>query len=258
MTPRILIIDDNVALTTLLSKALSRFGYETVVENYSTMALTTAHRQQPDLILLDVMMPEKDGGRVLLELRNNSALRHIPVILLTAIAHEAQGLASLGGIHSPVMSKPVQLQELVQVVEQQLAASRSFMQDQEHIANRAQIDQLMTGWEGIPPNSQPMRNVSPQERGEVPGMGAAAVPGAPSSPFACYGDDGREREEKRGFWDVIRQDGQGTPLSPDNSPVDYIPPAENAPAPHPPLEQPERIGTFCFPPPKHKVPRNPW
>lgn len=128
MSFRIQIIDDNVALTTLLAKALAKFGYEPVVENNPLLAINTVRHYMPDLILLDVMMPERDGGRVLADLRNDLSLRYIPVILLTAIAREAQTLAGTGGIQSIVMAKPVQLQELLAVIEAQLKSGMSYQQ----------------------------------------------------------------------------------------------------------------------------------
>ena len=94
MNPRIQIIDDNTALTTLLAKALAKFGYDPVVENNPLLAINTVRHYMPDVILLDVMMPERDGGRVLADLRNDLSLRYIPVILLTAIAREASGAGS--------------------------------------------------------------------------------------------------------------------------------------------------------------------
>ncbi len=128
MRSRIQIIDDNVALTTLLAKALTKFDYDPIVENNPLLAINTVRHYMPDLILLDVMMPERDGGRVLADLRNDLSLRYIPVILLTAIAREAQTLASTGGIRSTVLSKPVQLQELIQTIESHLQAAKTYNQ----------------------------------------------------------------------------------------------------------------------------------
>ncbi|MAS95313.1 MAG: hypothetical protein CMO55_19105 [Verrucomicrobiales bacterium] len=126
MKTRIQIIDDNVALTTLLAKALYKFGYDPVVENNPLLAINTARHYMPDLILLDVMMPERDGGRVLADLRADLSLRFIPVILLTGIAREAQGLADTGGIKSPILSKPVQIKELIDSIEEELAPQRDL------------------------------------------------------------------------------------------------------------------------------------
>ncbi|NNE93225.1 MAG: response regulator [Verrucomicrobiales bacterium] len=120
MKARILIIDDNVNLTTLLSRVLTKHGYEPVVQNDSVQAVETARRCEPDLILLDVMMPNLDGGDVLAVLRNDLQLRNVPVVLLTALAREASGLGNLGGIQSPVLGKPIQLGVLIDEIEAQL------------------------------------------------------------------------------------------------------------------------------------------
>ena len=77
---RILLVDDNINLTTLLAAALQRFGFEPVVENDSTKALATVQRVQPDLILLDVMMPEMDGYAVCRALKANPATAGVPVL----------------------------------------------------------------------------------------------------------------------------------------------------------------------------------
>lgn len=143
MATRILIIDDNVALTTLLGKTLYRFGYEPIVENNAIFALNTAREYRPDLILLDIMMPERDGGRVLGDLRADLSLRNTPVILLTAIAREVQSLADLGGIHSAVLAKPVQLQALIGEIEHQLETARTFQQ-QQAIASNHRVGQAFS------------------------------------------------------------------------------------------------------------------
>lgn len=137
MKSRIQIIDDNVALTTLLAKALSKFGYDPVVENNPLLAVNTVRHYMPDLILLDVMMPERDGGRVLADLRNDLSLRYIPVILLTAIAREAQALALMCGIRSTVISKPVQLRDLVSTIESHLNANLTYNQLKENRSSAA-------------------------------------------------------------------------------------------------------------------------
>ncbi|MCG8602314.1 MAG: response regulator [Verrucomicrobiales bacterium] len=136
MNTTIQIIDDNVALTTLLAKTLSKFGYTPVVENNPLLAINTARHHLPDLILLDIMMPERDGGRVLADLRADLSLRYIPVVLLTGIAREVQGLANTGGITSVILSKPVQLKELLHTIEGQLSESRTYNEQQEFNAEQ--------------------------------------------------------------------------------------------------------------------------
>lgn len=131
MKTTILIIDDNVALTTLLAKTLAKFGFEPVVENNPLLAINTARHYHPDLILLDVMMPERDGGRVLADLRSDLSLRYIPVVLLTGIAREAQALAETGGIRSVILAKPVQLKELLATIEAEISSAMSYHDEAE-------------------------------------------------------------------------------------------------------------------------------
>ena len=120
MKGRILLVDDNPNLTHLLARALAKFGYEAYEENDSMRAHATIQRLNPDLILLDVMMPGKDGGDVLAELRADFHLSRIPVIMLTALAHEAGSLAHIGGGNCPVIGKPVELSVLVHEIERML------------------------------------------------------------------------------------------------------------------------------------------
>lgn len=153
MSATIQIIDDNVALTTLLAKTLAKFGYKPVVENNPLLAINTARHYLPDLILLDVMMPERDGGRVLADLRADLSLRYIPVVLLTGIAREAQGLANTGGITSVILSKPVQLKELLNTIESHLTARNEEERtdkesDSAYELDVPNFDRLMLGDEG--------------------------------------------------------------------------------------------------------------
>lgn len=120
MKSRILLVDDNLNLTNLLSRALHKFGYDAVVENNSFHAMMTIRTVKPDLLILDVMMPGKDGAAVLAELRMDPKWGDLPVILLTALAQEAESIATIGGRHCTVMGKPVELADLVAAIETRL------------------------------------------------------------------------------------------------------------------------------------------
>jgi two-component system sensor histidine kinase/response regulator len=82
---RILAIDDGVEITQLLQMLLSAHGYAVDVALCGRDGLIQAMKQTPDLILLDYMMPDKDGIQVLREIRQTPGLEDIPVIMLTAI-----------------------------------------------------------------------------------------------------------------------------------------------------------------------------
>ena len=82
--PRILVVDDDPANLEVLRVRLSAQGYELVTAVDGEDALRCAREVEPDLVLLDVMMPKLDGISVLKELKQDATLRYIPVILVTA------------------------------------------------------------------------------------------------------------------------------------------------------------------------------
>src|SRR5713101_10090245 len=82
----ILLVDDEASFTRLMKLNLYSNGpYEVRVENDGGKALETARAYRPDLILLDVIMPDVDGGQIASELRADPALKSIPVVFLTAV-----------------------------------------------------------------------------------------------------------------------------------------------------------------------------
>ena len=80
---KLLLIDDNLCLTSLLGKALTQSGYETCSENDSLKAIETIRATRPDLIILDSEMPGKSGLEILGELKLTSDVGDTPVIILT-------------------------------------------------------------------------------------------------------------------------------------------------------------------------------
>src|SRR5690242_18877225 len=82
---KILIVDDEPDFTKLLKLALEEAGaYDVLEENDSEHTLDSARRFNPDLVILDVMMPRLDGGDVAGLLRADQALHDVPILLLTA------------------------------------------------------------------------------------------------------------------------------------------------------------------------------
>lgn len=82
---RILVIDDEINLCTVIQACLENLGgWETVIALSAREGLAIAQTQQPDAILLDVMMPDMDGITTFQELQKNPATQTIPVILFTA------------------------------------------------------------------------------------------------------------------------------------------------------------------------------
>jgi putative two-component system response regulator len=129
--PSILIVDDTPANLSLLANLL-RDRYQIRVANHGQKALDLAFSAPPDLILLDVMMPEIDGYEVIRRLKNDPRTAHIPVIFLTArtsVEDEEHGL-SLGAvdfIHKPISPPIVQARIQTQL---QLKSWHDFLQSQ--------------------------------------------------------------------------------------------------------------------------------
>jgi CheY-like chemotaxis protein len=119
---RILVVDDETSFTRLLKLNLEQTGrYEVLVENAPAQAASAARRFRPDLILLDVMMPEMDGGTLAARLRASPALEQVPIVFLTAAVRKEEVASRRGQIGGfPFLAKPVDLDELIEVLDEQL------------------------------------------------------------------------------------------------------------------------------------------
>jgi CheY-like chemotaxis protein len=126
--PRILVVDDTPALLDVVRKCLEDEGYSVRTCLESRYAVELARAEKPDLIMLDVVMPEVSGWEVLAALRQDSAFARTPVIVCTAYVAEALGrLAELKGPdqHLGLLPKPFELDELIEVVASVTAAALS-------------------------------------------------------------------------------------------------------------------------------------
>jgi DNA-binding response OmpR family regulator len=85
MDSRILVVEDTPANIQTLSTILKQEGYQISVATNGRQALQVLERVRPDLILLDIMMPEMDGFEVLRRLKEDARLRHVPVIMISAL-----------------------------------------------------------------------------------------------------------------------------------------------------------------------------
>jgi putative two-component system response regulator len=105
--PKVLLVDDNTANLQVLRENLDGLGYKLLIAKSGKSALEIVRKACPDLLLLDIMMPEMDGYEVCRRLKAAEESRHIPVIFLTAMADaedEAKGLA-LGAVD--YITKPI-------------------------------------------------------------------------------------------------------------------------------------------------------
>ncbi len=127
MKKRILIVDDEVKFTRLVKSYLEQTNlYEVREEHRGLDALQTAQAFQPDLILLDVLIPDQDGTQVAAQLKAHKQLKRIPIIFLTVVVSQEEVEALNGVIGGyPFLAKPLKLEGLMESVERYLGAPPS-------------------------------------------------------------------------------------------------------------------------------------
>ena len=111
MAKRVLVVDDEQNIVDILRFNLEREGYEVITAQDGVQGLAMARSSDPDLILLDVMMPEMDGFQVCREIRQEDKLT--PIIMLTAREEEADRVMGLELGADDYVSKPFSVRELM-------------------------------------------------------------------------------------------------------------------------------------------------
>jgi len=112
MAEKILIIDDDIDTLKLVGLMLERQGYRIAVASNGTLGISRASVEKPDLILLDVMMPDLDGYEVTRRLRTDPALAHIPIIMFTAKSMVDDKVAGFEAGVDDYLTKPTHPAEL--------------------------------------------------------------------------------------------------------------------------------------------------
>lgn len=120
MSQTILVVDDTADMTEFLEYNLQREGYQTISAGNGRDALNLARARLPDLIILDLMLPDLDGFSVCEILRCQPSTSKIPVLLLTALAGEIPRLHGLESGATDYCSKPIGLADLRARVKQAL------------------------------------------------------------------------------------------------------------------------------------------
>jgi len=118
--PRLLVVDDNALNVDILRTRLAAQGYEVLTASDGEAALSLARAQQPDLLLLDIMMPGLDGLEVCRRLKGDATLPFMPVILVTAKADSRDVVAGLDAGADEYLTKPVDQAALVSRVKSML------------------------------------------------------------------------------------------------------------------------------------------
>lgn len=128
---RVVYVEDELEMIDLVRLILGRKGYEVIGADGGREGLDTIRKELPDLVLLDLMMPDMDGWDVYQQMKAEPSTRSIPVIIVTA---KAQNIDKVLGLHiarvDDYISKPFSPQELIDSVEKVLAKRLSVEDDQ--------------------------------------------------------------------------------------------------------------------------------
>ena len=118
MPKKIVYIEDDLEMTYLIKMILERKGYEVVSTNDGMEGFELIEKESPDLVLLDLMMPNIDGWDIYHQIKSNENTNHIPVIIISA---KAQPIDKVLGIEiakvNNYIGKPFKPQELLESIE---------------------------------------------------------------------------------------------------------------------------------------------
>jgi two-component system phosphate regulon response regulator PhoB len=130
MTPTVLIVEDEAALVTLLRYNLEREGFTVVEAHDGEEALTVARERNPDLVLLDWMLPLMSGIEVCRQLRRQPATRNLPIVMLTARGEESDKLRGLDSGADDYVTKPFSPSELIARIKAVLRRAKPTLADE--------------------------------------------------------------------------------------------------------------------------------
>jgi two-component system response regulator MtrA len=120
---RVLVADDDEDILALVKAVLERAGHEVITVHDGAQALESVQAKSPDLVVLDISMPELDGLEVLRRVRADAVTRDLPVILLTAQAQEVDVERGYATGASAYVKKPFSPRELAERVDALLPQS---------------------------------------------------------------------------------------------------------------------------------------
>lgn len=120
MKNKVLIVEDNELNMKLFDDLLTAYGYETVKTQDGREVLDLARAHKPNLILMDIQLPEVSGLEVTQWLKADAELKHIPVVAVTAFAMKGDEDKIRAGGCEDYLSKPISISEFIKVVQKYL------------------------------------------------------------------------------------------------------------------------------------------
>ncbi len=122
VSKKILIIEDEEIISNLLAKKLSQVGYEVKIAFNGKEGLEMLYKEKPDLVLIDIVMPQKDGFETIAEMKNDEAFKDIPVIIISNSGQPVElDKAREMGVQDWLIKTDFDPQEVIQKVNKALA-----------------------------------------------------------------------------------------------------------------------------------------
>ena len=113
---KILVVDDDKGATELIEAILLSIGHQPITVNESSKAIEVANRERPNLILLDLMMPEPTGFQLCRMLRQNPDFRTTPIVIITALDNTDSRVVAIGAGANGFLRKPFHVSDLTEKV----------------------------------------------------------------------------------------------------------------------------------------------
>ena len=138
MNAKILVVDDETYIVDLVKFNLEKEGFEVIVAHDGMTALGMVDEENPDLVILDIMLPVMDGLEVCRMLRQNPRFRNLPIIMLTAKGEEVDTVLGLEMGADDYIKKPFSPREMVARVKARLRASK-LLQTEDAVREKALV-----------------------------------------------------------------------------------------------------------------------
>src|SRR5947209_11406166 len=145
---KILLIEDDSDLVTLLEYNLGKAGFKTVASQTGKGAVELCRRERPDLLILDIMLPDSDGFDICRGIRRDAELANIPILFLTARAAETDRIVGLELGANDYIVKPFYVRELIARIRTQFrtaAAPSNVLRDGDLELNRTACQVRLRG-----------------------------------------------------------------------------------------------------------------
>ena len=122
--PKILVVEDNPQIQDIIARRLARKGYDVSKASDGDQCLAVLHSERPDLIIMDMSLPTKDGWQTTAEIRADTSVAHIPIIALTAHAMSAHRDKAMAAGCNDYETKPIDFDKLLPKIEALLQSQR--------------------------------------------------------------------------------------------------------------------------------------